>query len=291
MSDIVAFLFPGQGQLPADVPDLSPELLRLYERVERQGLEIREWIATGNVARLAQTDAAQPTVFLDALARVEALRSRGIEPGAVAGHSLGEYAALVAARTVSADVALSLVVRRGQLMAAVPGGMTAVLRLDLQAVTNLCAAIGRGATVANYNGARQFVVSAPLETLDRIEQGAAGLGGRTIRLAVSGPFHSLAMRPAEEALEPAIAAAAFLVPKVAFVSSVSGRRETDAEALRTLLERQMTSPVRWTDAVGALAEGGVTEAIEMGAGTVLTQLGKRLEGRIRFRAFEEVFHA
>ena len=291
MSEIVAFLFPGQGQLPTSVLNLSPELVHLYERVEQQGLEIREWIADGNATRLSQTDAAQPTVFLDALARVEALRSRGIEPDVVAGHSLGEYAAFVAAGTLSADVALSLVVQRGRLMTVVLGGMTAVLKLDLEAVTDLCAAVGRGATVANYNGTRQFVVSAPLETLDLIEERVAALGGRAVRLAVSGPFHSPAMRPAEEALEPAIEAAPFLVPKAAFVSSVSGRREAGAEALQTLLKRQMTSPVRWTDVVRALAELDVTDAIEMGAGTVLTQLGKGLEDRIRFRAFEEVLHA
>jgi [acyl-carrier-protein] S-malonyltransferase len=291
LSEIVAFLFPGQGQLPADVPHLGPGLARLYERVEQQGLEIREWIATGNVARLSQTDAAQPAVFLDALARVEALRSRGVKPNIVAGHSLGEYAALVACGTLSADVALSLVVRRGRLMAAVPGGMTAVLKLGLAAVTDLCAAVGRGATVANYNGAQQFVVSAPLETLDLVEERAAALGGRAIRLAVSGPFHSPAMRPAEEALESAIAAAPFLAPRVAFVSSVSGQHETDAELVKTLLKRQMTSPVRWTDVVHALATLDVTDAVELSAGTVLTQMGKRLEDCIRFRAFEEVLHA
>jgi len=291
LTEIIAFLFPGQGHLPSRLPSLSPPIERLYERVEQQGLDLRNWIAAGHVARLSQTDAAQPTVFLDALARVDVLKSRGVEPRIVAGHSLGEYAALVACGTLSADVALSLVVRRGRLMAAVPGGMTAVLKLGLAAVTDLCATVGRGATVANYNGAQQFVVSAPLETLDLVEERAAALGGRAIRLAVSGPFHSPAMRSAEETLEPAIATAPFLAPKVAFVSSVSGQRETDAELVKTLLKRQMTSPVRWTDVVRALATLDVTDAVELSAGTILTQMGKRLEDRIRFRTFEEVLHA
>ncbi len=229
-------------------------------------------------------------MFLDALARVDVLKSHGIEPRVAAGHSLGEYAALVAAGVLTADVALSLVVQRGRLMAAIPGGMTAVLKLDLEAVTALCTAVGRGATVANVNGTHQFVVSAPLEILAEIEQRAAALGGRAIRLAVSGPFHSPAMRPAEDALAPSIAQTPFAAPRLAFASSVSGRTETDAATLQALLTHQITAPVRWTDVLRALADLGVTEAVEIGEGTVLTQIGRRAGVPVRFSTFEEVTH-
>jgi [acyl-carrier-protein] S-malonyltransferase len=291
MARRLAFLFPGQGQLPTDIPPLDTELENLYERAEAEGLSVREWVRRGDTERLSHTDAAQPTVFLDSLSRAELLRARGLEPAVVAGHSLGEYAALVSAGVLPAETALSLVIRRGYLMAGVSGGMTAVLKLDLAAVSQLCAAVGRDATIANYNGARQFVVAGPLETLDDLERGAAAAGGRALRLAVSGPFHSPLMEPAQAALAPAIAASRFSSPRRTFVSSVTGRTEDDTQTLRALLARQITSSVRWTDVVASLSALGVTDAIEVGPGTVLTQLGKRASEEIRFQSFEEAFHA
>jgi len=289
--DAFAFLFPGQGQLPADVPTLSPELARLYEIVEAQGMEIRDWIGRGDVARLSTTEVAQPAVLLDSLARCDALRRRGVEAHAVAGHSLGEYAALVAAGVLSAASALALVTRRGRLMAGVPGGMAALLKLDLETVTRICAAGGGRLVIANYNGPAQFVVSGPLDALADVERRAAECGGRAVRLAVSGPFHSPFMRPAEESLAPFIAETLFAAPTLPFASSVSGRVEANAEAVRRLLATQITSAVRWTDVVRTLGDLGVTDAVEVGAGSVLTQLGKRAESVIRFHSFEEVFHA
>ena len=291
MPDAFAFLFPGQGQLPSDVPPLSPELARLYETVEAQGMNIRDWIGRGDLARLTATEVAQPAVFLDSLARCDALRRHGVEAHAVSGHSLGEYAALVAAGVLSAASALALVTRRGRLMAGFPGGMAALLKLDLGTVTRICAAGGGCLVIANYNGPAQFVISGPLDAVADAERRAAECGGRAVRLAVSGPFHSPFMRPAEESLAPFIAEAPFAAPRIPFVSSVSGRVEADAEAVRRLLATQITSAVRWTDALRALGDLGVTDAIEVGAGNVLTQLGKRAGSGIRFHSFEEVLHA
>jgi [acyl-carrier-protein] S-malonyltransferase len=291
VSETFAFLFPGQGQLPSDVPALSPQLARLYEDLETQGMQVRDWIGRGDLARLASTEVAQPAVFLDSLARYDALRQRGVEAYAVAGHSLGEYAALVAAGVLSAASALGLVARRGRLMAGVPGGMAALLKLDLEAVTRICAAGDGRLVIANYNGPAQFVVSGPLDALADVERRAAECGGRAVRLAVSGPFHSPFMRPAEDGLAPFIVEALFAAPALPFVSSVSGRVEADAEAVRKVLATQITSAVRWTDVLHALVDLGVTDAIEVGSGNVLTQLGKRAESGIRFHSFEEVFHA
>lgn len=289
MGERRAFLFPGQGQLPTAVLSPSPDFDLLWAAAEADGLDLRAWISSGDVARLARTDAAQPAVFLDSLARVAVLASHGIAPDVVAGHSLGEYAALVSAGVLRAEDALPLVVRRGRLMASVAGGMSAVVKLELAAVQTICDAVP-DAVLANYNGERQFVLSAPLESLDEIGRRASALGGRAIRLDVSGPFHSPAMRPAEEALAPAIEAAAFATPRLAFVSSASGRREPDERALRQLLLRQITAPVRWTDVLRSLAGLGVTEAVEVAAGGVLTQLGKRAVDSIRFVTFEEALH-
>lgn len=289
MAELTAFLFPGQGQLPTGILGV-PSVAPLYATAERQGLALRAWVESGDTPRLSQTDAAQPAVFLDSLSRCALLEAAGTVPEVVAGHSLGEYAALVAAGVLAADAALDLVLRRGRLMASVPGGMAAVVKLDHNTVVDACAAVGRGAVVANYNGTAQFVVSAPLDALEDLEHRVAGLGGRAIRLGVSGPFHSPAMRPAEEALGPWIAAASFAPPRPRFVSSVTGRLESDPAALKSLLARQMTAPVRWVDVLAALAELGVTRAIEIGRGSVLTQLGKRSGHPIRFESFEEVFH-
>jgi [acyl-carrier-protein] S-malonyltransferase len=289
--DAFAFLFPGQGQLPSDVPTLSPELARLYETVEAQGMHIRDWVDRGDLARLSATEVAQPAVFLDSLARRDALRRRGIEACVVAGHSLGEYAALVAAGVLTAASALALVTRRGRLMAGVPGGMAALLKLDLNTVARICAAAGGRLVIANYNGPAQFVVSGPLDAIEDAERRAAECGGRAVRLAVSGPFHSPLMRPAEESLAPFIAESLFAAPSTPFVSSVTGNVEADAGAVRRLLAAQITSAVRWTDVLRTLADLGVTDAIEVSAGNVLTQLGKRAESGIRFHSFEEALHA
>jgi len=289
MAELTAFLFPGQGQLPTHVLEVA-SVAPLYVTAEREGLALRAWVEAGDTTRLSQTDAAQPAVFLDSLARCAMLEATGIAPAVVAGHSLGEYSALVAAGVLGADAALDLVLRRGRLMASVHGGMAAVVKLDHRAVADACAAVGRGAVVANHNGTAQFVVSAPLDALEDVERRVTALGGRAIRLGVSGPFHSPAMRPAEQALAPSIAAAAFAPPRHRFVSSVTGRPEDDPASLRSLLARQMTAPVCWLDVLAALAELGVMRAIEVGAGSVLTQLGKRSGYAIRFESFEEVLH-
>jgi len=286
MPEVLAFLYPGQGQLPTRVV-ASPQTDPMYARAEAEGLALRDWISARD-ARLSRTDAAQPAVFLDALARTEQLTARGLRADVVAGHSLGEYAAFVTAGVLTAQVAFDLVLARGRLMADVPGGMTAVLKLREPAVDEVCRAVGRGAVIANRNGAGQFVVSAPRDVLDEVEQRVAERGGRAIRLAVSGPFHSPAMRPAERALASRIAAATLAPPACALVSSVSGASEADPAALRALLTRQMTAPVDWTAVLATLARLGVSRAAEVGCGSVLTQLGRRAGGPVRFMTFEEV---
>lgn len=284
----VAFLFPGQGTLPHDIPSLMPESARLYDRAAREGLPIERWLREGDGAALLPTSVAQVAVFLDSLAKTEKLASIGIEPDIVAGHSLGEYAALVAAGALAADTALDLVLRRGRLMARTSGGMLAVLKLDASVVDSLCARAGGGVVVANLNAPGQTVVAGRLDDLDRFAMLAEQEGGRVVRLAVAGPFHSPLMSEAAAQLHPLLGAAPLIAPRIPIVSSVSGREEPDPTELRRLLQTQMTACVRWIDVTQTLLGVSVTEAIEVGPGEVLANLGRRMTDRIRFRTAKEV---
>lgn len=287
MAQRIAFLYPGQGTLPREVAPAPPDLEALYGLAAEAGLSLREWIAAGDTERLTRTDAAQPAIFLDSVVRTALLNAAGVAPDAVAGHSLGEYAALVAAGVLSAEGALRLVLRRGALMRGIPGGMAAVVKLDPEAVRALCREIGPEVHVANHNGPTQVVVSGSAAGLEALATAVKSQGGQTLPLQVSGPFHSPFMRPAEDALAPEIARTPFAVPRVPIVSSVSGAAEQDATRLRALLATQITSCVRWMDVLDGLEALGTTLAVEVGPGNVLTNLGRRATERIRFMTYKE----
>jgi [acyl-carrier-protein] S-malonyltransferase len=261
----------------------------LYRRVEDEGLPLRQWAAAHD-PRLNETACAQPLIFLDSLARLESLRGMGMIPDAVAGHSLGEYVALVGSSVLDALDAARLVVDRGRLMSGVPGGMAAVLKLDLAAVRSICDKVGPTVVVANHNGPAQVVVSGTQESVDRLITLAEEKGARVVRLQVSGPFHSPLMKPAEDALRPRIKETKFAPPSVPFVSSTTGLTETRPARLRELLATQITAPVLWVSVIEALAAAGVTRAVEVGSGNVLTNLGKRITNRIAFLTYEEALH-
>ncbi|MDD4903014.1 MAG: ACP S-malonyltransferase [Candidatus Bipolaricaulis sp.] len=286
-ADRIAFLYPGQGTLPREIVPAPDDLERLYAIAEDAGLPLRRWTRDADVDRLSRTDAAQPALFLDSLVRTAALHSSGLAPDVVAGHSLGEYSALVAAGVLAPHDALRLILRRGSLMRDVLGGMVAVVKLDLETVRSLCREIGPDLHVANHNGPAQVVVSGPAAALDAVVKAAASRGGRGLRLAVSGPFHSPLMRPAETALAPEIERASFSAPCVPIVSSVSGAEEGDPSRLKALLTTQMTSCVLWADVLEALEARGVTHAVEVGAGDVLTNLGRRASKGVRFLTYQE----
>jgi len=282
-----AFLYPGQGGLPEGLPPTSTEVERLYEIAAAEGLPLAEWMSAGDGDRFVDTEVAQPAILIDSLARDGALRQAGLSPTCVAGHSLGEYAALVAAGAIAPDDALRLVIERGRLMGSVAGAMAAIVKLAVQTVRALCERVGPEVVVANHNGPSQTVVSGTEGGVDRVIEMAQAAGGRGIRLRVSGPFHSPFMEPAQRALGDAIDRIAFREPSVSFVSGVTGELEDDVDRLRELMKVQMTSCVRWVDVVDRLVTAGVTCAVEVGAGSVLTNLGKRITDRIRFVTYEE----
>ena len=290
---MVAYLFPGQG---SQAPGMGGELLaaswaeEIVETAERlAGLPLMEVIRE-RPKELSRTAAAQPALLLVEWLAWEALRRAGRAPGAVAGHSLGEFAALAACGVFPWSTAMELVTLRGRLMEkaaqAHPGGMLAVLKLPIGEVERL--AEEAGCTVANYNSPGQVVLSGPPEGLTRARQLAQAAGGKAVPLKVAGPFHSPAMAEAEAELARALEGVPFSPPHCTFVSSVSGKPEGEPDRIKTLLSRQMTSPVRWTEVIESLAALGVEEAWEVGPGEVLARLGRRFGVGIRFLTLKEV---
>lgn len=260
----------------------------MFDVARSHGLKLKEWIVENDVDQLSQTQVAQPTILIDGVARDRALRAAGLAPVLVAGHSLGEYSALVSAGALAPTDALDLVVERGRLMSTAVGGMAAIVKLELNAVRALCLDAGPDVVVANHNGHHQVVVSGAGASVDRVIEAAERAGGRGIRLRVSGPFHSPFMEPARIALAGIIDEAPFRAPSVPVVCGVSGHVETDAGRLRELMRSQMTACVRWVDVIDRLLEAGVSHAVEVGSGNVLTGLGKRITDRITFVTYEEV---
>ena len=288
MPSNVAFLFPGQGRIPEALPSNIGQLSELLDLAHDAGLLLEDWIAAGQADRLGQTDAAQPALLLDSLSREQLLRAAGWNPECVAGHSLGEYAALVSAGVLDPADAMRAVIERGRLMNLVRGTMAAILKLDLDTVAGLCT--GTEAVVANHNAITQIIISGPDEAVQDVMTRAEAAGGRSIPLSVSGPFHSPLMGPAQETLSHLLQTLDFAAPAVPVISGVSGHVEDGAEALKALLVRQITSSVHWVDVSNELERLKVDTAVEVGSGDTLTRLGRRSDSPIRFLTFEEAIH-
>jgi [acyl-carrier-protein] S-malonyltransferase len=251
---------------------------------------LRKWIEEGDLDRLSQTDAAQPLILIDSLVKERVLRERGIVPTIVAGHSLGEYAALVSAGVLRPEEALTVVIERGRLMAGVSGGMAAIIKLPLDRVREICEESGPGVSVANVNGPTQVVISGNEKTLLSAMAAAEQAGGRAIRLRVSGPFHSSLMEGAQDDLAPMIESLPFCAPTIPVVSSVSGKVEPDPMRLKHLLLTQITACVSWVDVMETLIQEGITCAVEVGPGKTLVGLGRRMTSKVRFVTFEEAIN-
>ena len=287
MSKSIAFLFPGQGRIPEGLPPASDRVDSLFAFAEERGLPLRRWISEGMTDALDRTENAQPTLFIDSLAREEVLRGVGWTPDVVAGHSLGEYCALVSAGVLAPSAGLVAVIERGRAMSGVDGTMAAILKLEIGAVESLCAEVGAGVCVANHNGPTQVVVSGEPTAVEELGRRAEEVGGRSIPLRVSGPFHSTLMIPAEKALEPFLRQLEFAEPEVPVISSVTASAERDPERLREVLCGQITARVRWLEVIRRMEELGVAIAVEVGSGDVLTRLGSRIPTEIQFMTYEE----
>lgn len=286
MSARRAFLFPGQASqfvgMGADLRERFPEVRELYEEADGiLGFELSRVCFQGPMERLSQTEITQPAVYVHSVAAARLLAARGLHPAAVAGHSLGEYSALTAAGALDFPQGLALVLERGRLMQAAgverPGKMAAVLGLDDAVVTGLCEGMGPQVVAANFNAPGQVVLSGEAAAVGAAMAAAEGAGARrVVELPVSGAFHSPLMAGAAEKLAERLEATPFRPPSVPVVNNVTAAPETDPGVLRRLLVEQMTAPVRWTESVQALASMGVDRAFEVGPGSVLKGLVRRI---------------
>lgn len=291
----LAFVFPGQGAqsvgMGKDVFDAVPEARLVFETADQVlGFPLSELIFHGPEEELKRTINAQPALLATSMALLSALRVRtDVRPDYVAGHSLGEYTALVAAGALSFEDALRLVRARGECMEeALPagrGGMAAVLGADRAALARLCEKISAEigpVEAANVNAPGQIVVSGVTAAVKAVVDRAGEAGARrAVLLEVSGPFHSSLMKPAAERFEAYVARAAFRPPVVPVVSNVTAEAATEPETIRTLLVRQVTAPVLWEDSVRWLVGQGVDRFVEIGPGQVLSGLIRRIAPGVR----------
>jgi [acyl-carrier-protein] S-malonyltransferase len=285
----IAFMFPGQGSFQAgmgrDVAEAVPEAMAVYDAAnEAAGIDVKRLCFETPAEGLVDTEVQQPALVATSLALDAALRSRGIRPDFVVGHSVGEFAALGSAESMSAATAIALVRERGLAMAQAakerPGSMAAILGLADEAVEALCRKIAN-VWPANYNCPGQLVISGETPSVDECCREAELEGARrAIRLRVSGAFHSPLVERAADVLRPAIDRIQFKEPASAFMSTVTARVE-EVGRYRTLLVEQLTAPVRFTQAAGELISQGVTTFVEVGPGNVLSGLLKRIDRSVR----------
>ena len=292
----IAFMFPGQGSYEAgmgrEVAEAAPEAMAVYESgSEASGLDLREICFHGPVENLLDTKVQQPALVATSLAINEAIRARGIEPDFVVGHSVGEFAALGAAQSLDPAQAIGLVAQRGIAMAEAaqerPGSMAAILGLADEVVEGLCRRIAN-VWPANYNCPGQIVVSGEDDAVGECCAEAEREGARrAVRLRVSGAFHSPLVERAADRLRPAVERIHFADPRTAFMSTVTARLE-DASHYRDLLVRQLTAPVKFTQAARELVGKGVTVFVEVGPGNVLSGLLKRIDRGVKTIAVNDL---
>jgi [acyl-carrier-protein] S-malonyltransferase len=286
------FLFPGQGSqrigmgrdLCAEFGDPVAEIFETADGL--LGFPLSEICWTGPEDLLRRTDITQPAIFVASYAAYRVLADRMPDPVAVAGHSLGEYAALVAAGVVEWTDALRLVRRRGELMAAVnetrPGAMAVALGLTAPVVERLCAeavaATGGVVEVANYNEPTQTVVSGTADAVAEFLRRARPelpTGGKIKKLDVGAPFHCSLMAAVEAEFAAELSTVEFRDPHIPVVANATGRFVTTAAQARESLCRQLAGPVRWTDCLETLTDSGVSAFVEVGPGRVLTGVCRR----------------
>jgi [acyl-carrier-protein] S-malonyltransferase len=294
---VIAFIFPGQGSQKAGMGKALAEEFAICrdtfaEADAALGEPLSRLCFEGPDDQLALTENTQPAILAVSVAAWRLLDSKGVRPAFVAGHSLGEYSANVAAGTLRFADALRIVRRRGQYMQqAVPvgtGAMSAILGLDAAVVAQACEEAAQGEVVspANLNGAGQVVIAGARNAVARAGERAKALGAkRVVPLPVSAPFHCALMQPAADRLEPelrALPAADPSVPIVANVDAVPRRRAADAI---DALVAQIVSPVRWEESVRRLASEGVTTYVEVGPGTVLSGLVRKIHREATVTSF------
>ena len=280
-----AYIFPGQGAqfvgMGLDLYEKSAEAKALFEAANSiLGFSITDIMFSGTDEDLKQTKVTQPAIFLHSVILSKVL-GKNFAPQMVAGHSLGEFSALVANGTLSFEDGLQLVAKRAAAMQKAcelqPGTMAAVLGLEDAKVEELCATIDGIVTPANYNCPGQLVISGELKAVEAACEKMKEAGAKkALILSVSGAFHSVLMKPAEEELAAAIEQTAFHKPLCPVYQNVTTTAVSDENAIKTNLIKQLTAPVKWTQSVQQMIADGATEFIEVGPGKVLQGLVKKI---------------
>ena len=295
----LAFVFPGQGSQKAgmgrSLHDAVPESRAVFDEADGAlGFPLSRLCFEGPEDQLQLTTNTQPAILATSVAAARALAARGVEPEWVAGHSLGEYSALVTAGVLSLRDAVVAVRRRGQYMQeAVPvgeGAMAAILALDLAGVEQACreAAQGQVVSPANINSPGQVVIAGHVPAVDRASELCKKAGAkRALRLPVSAPFHCALMKPAQERLARDLEGITFSAPSVPLVNNVDAVVVRAAEACRDGLVRQVSGTVRWQESVERLVREGVDTFVEVGPGTVLAGLVKKIDKGVRVLSVED----
>jgi len=296
----LALLFPGQGSqrvgMGRDLAQAFAVARQTYEEADDVlGFSLSRLCFEGPEAELVLTKHTQPAILTTSIAVFRALSERGLTCDVVAGHSLGEWSALVAAGAIEFRDAVRLTHLRGTYMQdAVPAGqgaMAAVMGLDQAALEAVCARAtqpGEVVELANLNGASQIVISGNAPAVDRaIAEAKAAGAKRATKLAVSAPFHCSLMKPAADLLAAALTEVAITAPRVPVVSNVTAAPTRDPAQIRELLIRQVTHAVRWEESIQTIAGLGITRALELGAGSVLKGLVKRIAETIETTSIGE----
>ena len=285
-----AFVFPGQGAqfsgMGKDFYERSDEFKALFERAnEVLGYRITDIMFNGTDDELKQTKVTQPAVFLHSVAAAKSILG-DVKPDMVAGHSLGEFSALVVAGALSFDDGLNLVLHRAMAMQRTcemqPSTMAAIIALPDEKVEEICASIdGEVCVAANYNCPGQIVISGSVPGIERACELMKAAGAkRALVLKVGGAFHSPLMEPAKQELEEAINSVKFNTPTCPIYQNVNALPQTDPETIKKNLIAQLTSPVRWTQSVRNMIADGADEFIECGPGSVLQGLIKKIDANV-----------
>lgn len=290
-----AYVFPGQGAqfvgMGKDLYDNNPRAKELFEKAnEILGFRITDLMFEGTEEDLKQTKVTQPAIFLHSVILADSLGEE-FRPDMVAGHSLGEFSALVAAGALSFEEGLKLVATRAKAMQEAcelqPSTMAAVLGLPDEKVEEVCAAVDGVVAPANYNCDGQLVISGAVEAVNdacvKLKEAGAK---RALPLKVGGAFHSPLMQPAQEKLADAIERAVFNEPICPIYQNVDGEPHTKPEEIKANLIKQLTSPVRWTQDVKSMIRDGATEFIELGPGKVLQGLVKKIDPNVTVSGME-----
>jgi [acyl-carrier-protein] S-malonyltransferase len=291
----VAFLFPGQGAqtvgMARDLCAALPAARQLFSEASAQlGYDLLEVCVHGPAERLNSTVVSQPALFVASLAALESLKQSHPhvleECVAAAGLSLGEFTALTFAGALTFHDGLRLVQKRGEAMQAAadgtPSGMVSVLTMEQAKVEELCAAARQNEIlrIANYLCPGNYAVSGHRSACDRLETLVAESGGRSVRLAVAGAFHTPLMQPAADALAETFASVPLTAPRLPVWSNVTAQTHGDPDAMRVLLHRQITEPVRWEETMRRLLAEGCERFYEIGPGRVLAGLLKRVQRKV-----------